>query len=235
MTHQKRHITLEVCCADMRSVRAAVQAGAERIELCEDLACGGVSPSLEMIKEAMTYGTALQVLFRPRGGDFVYSEAELTLVCAQISQFSSIVRNDPRYGIVIGALTPQGDIDIEACQRMIGAAVGVTNITFHRAFDECREPLKALEEVIALGCNRLLTSGQAPSAIEGSELIAQLVDRSDGRISVLAGAGVNSHNVLDLITSTGVSEVHGSCRGALGYSSPVEILKIRKIIGNEIL
>lgn len=206
-----QHIKLEVCCPDLQSVKAAVEAGARRIELCQDLACGGLSPSIEMIRDALalcTGKTSVHVLFRPRSGDFVYNEDELRLVCSQIASCPPVA------GIVIGALTKEGEVDIAACKRMIESASNIPNITFHRAFEYCKDPLRALEDIISLGCNRLLTSGQAPSAIEGTALLKQLVQKAEGRIIIMAGAGVNSKNVLTLIQKTGVREVHGSCRGS---------------------
>lgn len=231
---------LEVCCSNLESVRAATSAEAQRLELCRDLSCGGLSPEIETIREATRLcgsSTGLQVLFRPRPGDFVYTRDEIERTCSQIEQFSRFCARFPskgHFGIVIGALTPERNIDVEACKRMIDSAHRIKNITFHRAFDECQEPFRALEDIISLGCNRLLTSGQAPSAPGGSSLIARLVEEAHGRISIMAGAGVNSGNVLALVKKTGVSEVHGSCRDAKSgdCSSKEEIKKIRKILQN---
>lgn len=218
-----KHIKLEVCCPDLQSVKAAVEAGARRIELCQDLACGGLTPSVETISAALDLcggRTSVHVLFRPRPGDFVYNEDELQLVCSQIASCP------PVSGMVIGALTKEGEVDISSCRRMIASAPNIPNITFHRAFELCKEPLRALEDIIALGCNRLLTSGQAPSAIEGTALLKKLVHKAEGRIIIMAGAGVNSENVLRLIRETGVPEVHGSCKGSKE--------EIQKILGYEI-
>lgn len=112
-------------------------------------------------------------------------------------------------GVVIGALTPEGDIDVEACQRMIAAA-GNLSVTFHRAFDVCRDPYAALEQIIALGCDRLLSSGQMPSAEQGAALLAQLVTRSAGRIIIMPGAGINAQNIAHIEQITAATEFHST-------------------------
>ena len=115
------------------------------------------------------------------------------------------------HGVVIGALTPDGDIDLTACRRMMDAAAGM-NVTFHRAFDLCRDPFEALDQIIALGCNRLLTSGQSASALEGAAMLRQLVDRAAGRLVILAGGGVSPQNAAEILRLSGTHEVHASAR-----------------------
>jgi copper homeostasis protein len=119
------------------------------------------------------------------------------------------------HGVVIGALTPDGNIDIALCERLVKAA-GNINVTFHRAFDLCANPIEALDQIIALGCNRLLTSGQAASAIAGVDMLAKLVEHANGRITILAGGGVSAENAADIITKSGTNEVHASARSTIG-------------------
>lgn len=202
------HTELEICCGDLNSVLAAAEGGARRIELCSALGEGGVTPSIGLISMAVASGIPdINVLIRPRPGDFCYSEAEVELMALD-------ARNAVKAGatgIVIGALTPQGDIDVPTCRRIIDAA-GSCNVTFHRAFDLCRDAATALETVIELGCRSLLTSGQAASAFEGMEMLGDLVKRAGGRISIMAGAGVNPENCRSIIKTTKVPAVHTSAR-----------------------
>ena len=153
---------LEVCCGDIQSIYAAKTGGAHRIELCSALSEGGVTPSAGLIREAVSSGIpAVHILIRPRGGDFLYSEDEIRLMETDIRcAVSSGVD-----GVVIGALTSDGDIDMTTCRRLIETA-GDCSVTFHRAFDLCRNPQKALEDIISLGCDRILTSGLARSAVK---------------------------------------------------------------------
>ena len=138
---------LEVCAADPASVKAATEGGAARVELCSALGEGGVTPSAGLIRQALKVpGIKVHVLIRPRGGDFSYDEDEIQTMCADIRT----AREAGVHGVVIGALTPEGDIDMDACRRMMSEA-GDLNVTFHRAFDLCRDPEKAVEEIIALG------------------------------------------------------------------------------------
>lgn len=199
---------LEVCAGDIESVRAAAQGGASRVELCSALGEGGVTPSIGFIRRALTVpGIKVHVLIRPRGGDFLYDNDEVDCMVDDIVA----AREAGVHGVVIGSLTPDGDIDIAACRRMMDAAAGI-NVTFHRAFDLCRDKEKALEQIIALGCNRVLTSGQAPSAMEGTAALAQLVKQAAGRITILAGAGVGPQNAAEIIAASATNEVHASAR-----------------------
>jgi copper homeostasis protein len=199
---------LEVCAGDIESVVAAKKGGAVRVELCSALGEGGITPSLGMIKAAVAVGGIdINVLIRPRGGDFLYTEDEVALMCDDIRQCAAA----GVHGVVIGALRSDGSVDFEACRRMVDAA-GNLEVTFHRAFDMCRKPACAFEEIIRLGCHRLLTSGQAASAWEGRSLIADLSQRSEGRISVMPGGGVSPENAAEIIRATGVWEIHASAR-----------------------
>ena len=202
-----RNRILEVCCADLISIQEAVEGGAQRVELCEDLEIGGITPSTEMIDYAIKMGIRTHILIRPRGGNFVYSpeETECMVRAIRMAQAKGVA------GVVIGALTSEGDIDIETCRRLINEAKGMS-ITFHRAFDECIEPSQALEQIISLGCHRLLTSGHAPCVDEGLELLKKLMNQAKDRIIILPGCGVNPGNARYIIEETGACELHGSLR-----------------------
>ncbi|MCM1483211.1 MAG: copper homeostasis protein CutC [Muribaculaceae bacterium] len=204
---------LEVCAADPSSVRAAAAGGAARVELCSALGEGGVTPSAGLIESALAVpGIKVHVLIRPRGGDFIYDEDEVSTMCADIRH----ARQAGVHGVVIGVLTPDGDIDVAACKRMMAEAGEDMNVTFHRAFDLCRDPQKALEDIIALGCNRLLTSGQQASALKGAGMLRSLNEQAAGRLTILAGAGVNAGNAADIMTHSGVHELHASARHTIG-------------------
>ncbi len=196
----------EVCCASLDAVQHAAATGKQRVELCAALEVGGVTPSAGMVEEALREDIPINVLVRPRSGNFVYSEAEVEAMCSDVRRFAQMGVN----GVVIGALTAAGDIDVDATRRMMQAAGTGVEITFHRAFDECRDAAEALEQLIRLGCHRVLTSGQAPTAPEGAPLLRQLVAQARGRIIILAGGGVTPENCEQLARDTGVSEVHGS-------------------------
>lgn len=199
---------LEVCAGSVESVAAARNGGAARVELCSALEIGGITPSVGLITEARHIeGIALNVLIRTRGGDFLYNESEV----ATMEQDIVAARQYGADGVVIGALTAEGDVDVQVCNRLIKAAEGMS-ITFHRAFDMCRNPFLALEDIILLGCHRILTSGQAASAYAGITLINQLVEAAQGRISIMPGCGVNAANATAILNSTGCYEIHASAR-----------------------
>ncbi len=200
-------IKLEVCCGDMQSVLAAKEGGADRIELCQALEVDGLTPSAEMMAEAIGLGIPVQVLIRPREGDFVYDEAEVETMLKEIRLAKRLGAN----GVVIGALKPDGSIDEETIRRLVSEATGLS-ITFHRAFDVCSQPAEALEQIVSLGCHRLLTSGQAPSAEQGIPLIKKLVEQSGGRLIIMPGAGVSQENARRILSETGAHEIHGSLR-----------------------
>ena len=197
----------EACCTSLEAVLAAERTGAQRIELCERLELGGVTPSEALLREvlAVTH-LPVNVLVRPRGGDFVYDGAEEQAMLESIALCRQVGVN----GVVIGALTPSGRVDVSLMNRLIEAARPLS-VTFHRAFDETADPFVALEEVIALGCDRLLTSGHAPDALAGRELIGELVRRAAGRIVIMAGCGVRPGNITQIARDAGASEYHSSC------------------------
>lgn len=198
---------LEVCCGDLQSVRAAIEGGAHRVELCEALELDGLTPSEAMMESAIGMGIPVQVLIRVREGDFVYNKDEICKMRNDIR----LARKLGAAGVVIGALMPDGSIDEEAIRCMMDEAEGLS-VTFHRAFDVCRKPEEALEKIISLGCHRLLTSGQATTAEQGIPMLKKLVEQADGRIIIMPGAGVNPQNASRILEGTGALEIHGSLR-----------------------
>lgn len=212
---------LEVCAADIESVQAAVDGGAHRIELCSALSADGLTPSPGLMAEARRItsggGVLMNVLMRPdeRPG-FVLSEAAARVVCRDIAEAARIGAD----GVVIGALTPDGDIDTVRVRQLTDFARDCgLSVTFHRAFDRVRNPAEALEMLIAIGCDRVLTSGQAPTAGEGRELLRRLVGQAAGRIVIMPGAGVTPANAAGIAASTGAAELHSSCRSKGAVSS----------------
>ena len=197
---------LESCCTDVEQIRRAQEAGARRIELCEKLAVGGVTPSAELLKAAISVATVpVNVLVRPRGGDFVFSAAEADTMLRDIER----CREAGAAAVVIGALDSRGDVDMPLMRRLCDAASGMS-VTFHRAFDVCADPLAAFEDVLALGCDRLLTSGHESDAFKGRFFIAELVERAAGRIIVMPGCGVRRSNIARIAADTGAVEFHAS-------------------------
>lgn len=197
---------LESCCTDVEQIRRAQEAGARRIELCEKLAVGGVTPSAELLKAAISVATVpVNVLVRPRGGDFVFSAAEADTMLRDIE----LCREAGAAAVVIGALDSRGDVDMPLMRRLCDAASGMS-VTFHRAFDVCADSLAAFEDVLALGCDRLLTSGHESDAFKGRFFIAELVERAAGRIIVMPGCGVRRSNIARIAADTGAVEFHAS-------------------------
>ena len=217
---------LEVCAASLASARTAAKAGAPRIELCRRLDLGGLTPDREEIL-ACVRELPLQtfVLIRPRGGDFCYSDDEFRTILDDIR----FCRDNSAHGAVVGFLNPDGSIDVEKSRIAVEAA-GTMQVTFHRAFDRCVDWRKGLEEIIACGYSRILTSGQQPTAMQGIKTLKQVQKQADGRITILAGSGVNSANAAEIIRQAGVSEVHGSCKIAGYESDETEIRKTLKSI-----
>lgn len=198
----------EACCPSLEAVLAAGRTGACRIELCERLEIGGVTPSEALLRAALAAtDLPVNVLVRPRGGDFVYDEAEVEAMLESIRLCRALGAN----GVVIGALTPSRAVDLPVMRRLVAAAKGGLSVTFHRAFDETADPAAALEDIIALGCDCLLTSGHAPDAFAGRAQIGALVRQAAGRIVVMAGCGVRPGNIGLIARETGVPEFHSSC------------------------
>lgn len=194
----------EICVDSVAGVRAAGDAGAHRVELCANLLEGGTTPSLGTIRRArMVTGIGLHVIIRPRGGDFLYDEDEFAAMAADIAA----ARAEGADGVVFGLLAEDGTVDRDRTRRLIEAARPLA-VTFHRAFDMARDPLAALETLIELGVERVLTSGQEATALEGLPLIADLVARAAGRIVVMPGGGITPGNVARIVAGSGAAEIH---------------------------
>ena len=198
----------EICANSVASCIAAQDGGADRVELCAGIPEGGTTPSVGMIRcarESISIG--LNVIIRPRGGDFLYSESEIREMVYDIKAAKGLGVD----GLVFGCLCPDGSVDMEN-MRLLMEAAGDTPVTFHRAFDHTSDPLKALEDIIELGCARILTSGCRPTAAEGAPLLAQLVEKAGDRIIIMPGCGVNESNIAETARLSGAREFHFSAR-----------------------
>ena len=194
----------EICVDSVAGVRAAVAAGADRVELCADLLEGGITPSRGMIRQArMVAGIGLHVIIRPRGGDFLFDADEFATMRTDIETAKAEGAN----GVVIGMLTATGSID-EAGARELIALARPLSVTFHRAFDMTPAPIEALETLISLGVDRVLTSGQEATVLEGLPLIAELIARAGDRIIVMPGGGITARNVERIVATAKPKEIH---------------------------
>ena len=197
-------ILIEVCANSVASALAAQAGGAARVELCSALVEGGITPSAAAIEVAREQlHIKLHVLIRPRGGDFCYDDTEFSVMQRDIA-FCKQAGVD---GIVIGVLRADGSVEVERLRELIAVARPMT-VTFHRAFDMAADAFRSLDDILALGAERLLTSGQRGSAVEGKDLIAELVRRAGELLIVMPGAGVNEGNIRELIAATGANEYH---------------------------
>lgn len=209
----REEFKFEICANSVESCLAAQEGGADRVELCAGIPEGGTTPSYGEIKLArkLLTKTKLHVIIRPRGGDFLYTPLELE----RMEEDIRICRKLGVDGVVFGCLTEEGEIDREANRRLVELARPMS-VTFHRAFDRTADPMKALEDIISLGCNRILTSGQQPKAIDGINLLAQLEKKLKEYplppIQLLAGSGVNEENIRQIFDATGIHEYHFSAR-----------------------
>lgn len=209
----REEFKFEICANSVESCLAAQEGGADRVELCAGIPEGGTTPSYGEIKLArkLLTKTKLHVIIRPRGGDFLYTPLELE----RMEEDIRICRDLGVDGVVFGCLTEEGEVDREANRRLVEQARPMS-VTFHRAFDRTADPMKALEDIISLGCNRILTSGQQPKAIDGISLLAQLEKKLKEYplppIQLLAGSGVNEENIRQIFDATGIHEYHFSAR-----------------------
>jgi copper homeostasis protein len=195
---------IEACIDDLVSARHAIQGGADRLELCDNLSDGGTTPSHGIVAHLLEHATVpVFPIVRLRGGSFRYGGDELDAMLRDVRHFAAL--GVP--GLVFGALTDRGMIDREAVARVREAAPDAA-LTFHRAFDVCRDPYQSLETLVELGAARILTSGQRARAWEGRDLIRELVNRAGGRITILAGGGISEGDAADLVRHTGVTEIH---------------------------
>ena len=194
----------EICVDSVAGVRAAKAAGAHRVELCANLLEGGTTPSRGMIRQARAIaGIGIHVIIRPRGGDFLYDDDEFAIMMDDIDT----AKAEGADGVVIGPLTAEGDVDLGRTRDLIARARPLS-VTFHRAFDMARDPYAALETLIGLGVNRILTSGQEPSVLEGLPLITDLIRRAGDRIIIMPGAGITARNAARIVAEAGPKEIH---------------------------
>jgi len=205
MSRKPPALLLEVCIDDLAGLEAAVEGGADRIELCSALALGGLTPSAGLMEVAATFDIPCNAMIRPRAGDFVYSEEEIDVMLADIVA----ARNAGLAGVVLGASLPDGRLDRFVLETLAKAANGL-DLTLHRAFDLVPDFTEAVEIAVKLGFARILTSGGARTAIEGRQGLAQAVAAAKGRISIMPGSGVSADNAADLL-ALGVTELHASC------------------------
>ena len=209
---------IEIATSDFLTTKSAVEGGADRIELCANLAEGGTTPSYAHIKKCReAFDIALFPIIRPRGGDFLYTKDEFEIMKNDIKLCKELGCE----GIVIGLLNMDGTIDMTRTAELIELAYPL-EVTFHRAFDRCKDPFVALEELIEIGCQRILTSGQKPTVNEGVDLIAELNKKADDRIIILPGSGVRKDNIKMLAEKIGCIEFHSSLRGKT--KSPMQFI-----------
>lgn len=202
---------IEICANSAESAGIARSAGANRIELCAGMPEGGTTPSygeIQLVRELMPDG--MHIIIRPRGGDFLYSESECEVMLRDIEMARRIGVD----GVVFGCLTLEGNVDA-VIMRELMAAAGTMSVTFHRAFDMCRDPFEALKTIEELGCDRILTSGQKASAEEGISLLKELVSRAK-KVIIMPGCGVNASNILRIANETAAHEFHLSARMSVG-------------------
>ena len=200
---------IEIATSDFATTKSAMEGGADRIELCANLGEGGTTPSygtLIQCREAFT--VSLYPIIRPRGGDFLYTDEEFAIILNDVKLCKQLGYD----GVVIGLLNSNGSIDTKRTSKLIEAAYPL-GVTFHRAFDRCKDPFVALEQLIQIGCERILTSGQRPTVNDGVEMIAELNRIADNRIIIMPGSGVRKENIKMLAEKTGCVEFHSSLRG----------------------
>ena len=218
---------VEICANSYPSAIAAQNGGAHRIELCTALSVGGLTPSRDLIRKTMAaLAIPVHVLVRPRSGDFCYSEEELATMLQDIEFYKEVGCS----GVVSGVLTSEGDVDAIATKRLINMASGM-HFTFHRAFDEVLDPQKSLLQLIDLGADRILTSGQQPSAIKGLSLLKKLLKISEATIEIMPGAGITSKNAM-LFKEAGFPSIHLSATlgNPEGHSDQKEIESVVSLV-----
>lgn len=214
-----RNYILECCVDSVESAINAANGGASRLELCSNLIIGGTTPDVALVKEIRKYtDIRIHALIRPRFGDFCYTEYEMEIMKSQIRALKTAGIE----GVVIGVLDAEGNLDIPKMKELLQEADGLS-VTLHRAFDMCRDPFQALDEAIQLEIDTILTSGQKQSAWEGRELLAELIQKADGSIDIMAGAGIGAGVIEKLIPATGGTSYHMS--GKVTLDSPMKYRK----------
>lgn len=210
---------IECCCTSLFEAMQAQEGGASRVELCTNLNVGGVTPPLSLIEQVVdALSIPVNILIRAREGNFVYSTQEIDIMSKQIDNIQNSKVGEKVNGFVIGALNKDGSIDIQGVKSIISIIDKKKKITFHRAFDHAINPLESLEDIISLGCDRLLTSGQKNTAFEGRELISLLIKESKGKITIMPGCGVRVNNITQIEQDTQASEFHSSAHGNNGQT-----------------
>ena len=200
--------TIEIAVNDYPSAAAAVRGGADRIELCSALSEGGLTPSHGLIKKSLNdFDIPVFPIIRPRAGDFLYTDEEFEIIQEDVL----FCKRSGCRGVVAGFLQADGNIDKERINLITNIAYPM-QVTFHRAFDRCRDPFQALEDIIEAGCSRILTSAQRLTAIEGTDLIKQLIEAAKDRIIIMPGSGVRKENIKELAEKTGATEFHSSVK-----------------------
>jgi len=218
----------EICVDSIAGVRAAKAAGAHRVELCADLLEGGITPSLGMIRQARkVVGIGLNVMIRPRGGDFLFDDAEFETMRSDIET----AKAEGADGVVIGLLTAAGEVDIGRTRELVALARPLS-VTFHRAFDMTPDSFRALEALIELGADRVLTSGQEASVLEGLPLIVELMNRAGSRIVVMPGGGITERNVDRVVAAAKPGEIHFAAREAA--PSAMRFRRLHVFMGGEL-
>ena len=203
---------MEVCVDSVESAVNAQRGGASRLELCSCLAEGGITPSLGLLRVVKCEVTIpVFVMIRPRGGDFAYSEQEFEVMKEDLRLIREVA---PADGFVFGILTPEGHVDEKRCRELMELAHPLPT-TFHRAFDMTRDPFRAMETIISLKMERILTSGHDSSALEGLLLIKKLVEKAQGRIIIVPGGGINERNLERIMSGSGCNEFHCSARSSV--------------------
>ena len=208
MLQTKKYI-LEIATTDFETTKSALEGGADRIELCANLAEGGTTPSYATIRQCRDFPVLLYPMIRPRGGDFLYTEDEFEIM----RHDTMLAKQLGCDGIVTGFLNKDGTIDVNRTKSLVELAYPL-GVNFHRAFDRCRDPFEALEQLIEAGCERILTSGQKAVAPEGIDLITQLVTAAKDRIIIMPGSGINKNN-FQLFAEIGCTEFHASLRSRI--------------------
>ena len=199
---------IEIACTDFNTAVSAAKGGADRLELCSALSEGGITPSFALIKMCRDkIAIPLFPIIRPRRGDFLYSDDECNIMREDVR----LCKQTGCDGIVVGFLQKDGSIDKEKTKKIVEIAYPL-EVTFHRAFDRCRDPFEALEDIVEAGCQRILTSGQQTTAMEGVVLISELIKKADNRIVIMPGSGINPSNIFQMAQQTGAVEFHASLK-----------------------
>lgn len=200
-------MVIEICCSSVSSVKNAINYGANRIELCQDLLNDGITPSKRLLNSAIKISTKpINVLIRPRIGDFFYNSEEIKLIEYEIKKIKSL----PINGIVIGILNRENDLPINVLKKL-AQIIKPLDLTFHRAFDIVNNPIKSMNKLIEIGFDRILTSGQSNTAEKGLKMLLELKEKANGKISIMPGGGINENNC-HIFLNNGFNEIHLSAK-----------------------